>query len=554
MNSNLQRIFDVIKSRFDASDDEITLEKYSRDASIFKVRPQIVVYPRDSADVQALVGLVNEHPEAGLSITARSAGTDMSGGAVGECIILDFTRYMQGVLEIGTDYAITLPGTYYRDFEKETLKHGLIYPAYPASKSICAMGGIVANNGAGEKTLQYGKAEKYVRELKAVFADGKEYVVRPLSKTELEAKIAQNDFEASVYQNIWDIIQQNEEKIRAAKPAVSKNSAGYYLWNVWDREREIFDLTKLLVGSQGTLAIVTEITMGLVSIKKHSRMLVVFLRDLSRLGDIVGAILPHRPESVESYDDKTLGLAIRFWRGFIKKRGIIGFLKISISFLPEFFMLLRRGVPKLVLLVEFAGDDKQELIEKVRTLDAALAPFKIQTRRIYTKTGVEKYWGIRRDSFTLLREKVRGKHTAPFIDDIIVDPKYLPEFLPKLNMILAPYPIEYTIAGHAGDGNFHIIPLMDFADPRTADIILELSEKVYDLVLSYQGSITAEHNDGIIRTPYLVRMFGLEVEKLFQETKHTFDAKNIFNPGKKVGGTKDYIRAHIAYSKAEHKS
>lgn len=566
MLSETKKVLDLIKSSFDAADDAATLRRYSRDASIFEVRPQIVVYPKNARDVQDIVRLVNEHPEVKLSLTARSAGTDMSGGAIGESIILDFTRHMQGVLKVGADYAVTLPGTFYRDFEKETLKHGLIYPAYPASKSICAMGGIVANNGAGEKTLRYGKAENYVRELKAVFADGNEYVVKPLSKSELEIKIAQGDFEGSVYRDIWNMIQANKEKIAAAKPDVSKNSAGYYLWNVMsaspadssaeeaDEGKPYFDLTKLLVGSQGTLAIVTEITMRLVPVMNHSRMLVVFLRDLNRLGDIVRAILLHGPESVESYDDKTLGLAIRFWKGFIKKRGIFGFLRMGISFLPEFFMLFRGGMPKLVLLIEFAGNDREELARKINETDEALMPFKIQTRIIHTKVGVEKYWSIRRDSFTLLREKVKGKHTAPFIDDIIVKPDYLPEFLPKLDQILADYPIEYTIAGHAGDGNFHIIPLMDFKDPDTGKIILELGEKVYDLVLSYQGSITAEHNDGIIRTPYLVRMFGLEIEKLFQETKLIFDPKNILNPGKKVRGTKEYIKEHLVNSEKEYGS
>ncbi len=539
----------------DVLDDTATLSAYSRDASLFEVRPRVVVFPKDSDDIQNLVRYVNEHKSVDehLSITARSAGTDMTGGALGESIIIDFTKYMHGILEIGSDYAVTLPGTFYRDFEIELLKKNLIYPAYPASKSICAMGGIIGNNGAGEKTLHYGKAENYIKWLKVVFTDGKEYKVVPLTKQELDAKMAQGDFEGNVYKHIWELIEKNKEKIMAAKPHVSKNTAGYYLWNVWacpeqsreNQENCVFDLNRLIVGSQGTLGIITEIAMKLVPLKKHSKMLAIFLKDLKNLGEIVDAVLPFDPESFESYDDKTLKLAIRFWRGFIKKRGFWGFIRMGISFLPEFFMLLSGGMPKLVLLVEFAGNDENILEKQIQDLKKSLGKFDLKMREAKSEADVEKYWSIRRDSFTLLREKVKEKHTAPFIDDIIVLPKYLPEFLPKLDAILAQYPIEYTIAGHAGDGNFHIIPLMDFNDPKTALIILELGDKVYDLVISYHGSITAEHNDGIIRTPYLEKMYGHDIYHLFEETKQIFDPKNIFNPGKKVGGSKEYIREHL---------
>ncbi len=556
INTELEKALIAIKSFFaeNALDDDATITKYSHDASIFEVRPRLVIFPRNSEDVQKLVQLVNEYPEAKLSITARSAGTDMSGGAIGESIVIDFTKYMRGISEVGEDYAITLPGTFYRDFENETLKHGLIYPAYPASKSICAMGGIVGNNGAGEKTLHYGKAENYIKWLKVVFSDGKEYLVKPLTKNELEAKIAQDDFEGNIYKQIWELIQSNKTAIMEAKPNVSKNSAGYYLWNAWDEEKQIFDLNRLLVGSQGTLGIVTEICMRLVPIKPHAKMLVIFLHDLKNLGNIVDAILPFDPESLESYDDKTLKLAIRFWRGFITKRGLFGFLKMGVSFMPEFFMLLRGGMPKLVLMVEFAGDNETMLSGKIRDLKMALGKFNLKMKEAQTQTDVEKYWSIRRDSFALLREKVKGKHTAPFIDDIIVRPEYLPEFLPKLDAILAGYPIEYTIAGHAGDGNFHIIPLMDFNDPKTAATILELGDKVYDLVLAYHGSITAEHNDGIIRTPYLLKMYGLTLIGIFEDTKRIFDPANIFNPGKKVGGTKEYIKEHLVKPESSHTS
>jgi FAD/FMN-containing dehydrogenase len=147
-----------------------------------------------------------------------------------------------------------------------------------------------------------------------------------------------------------------------------------------------------------------------------------------------------------------------------------------------------------------------------------------------------------------LRQHVKGARTAPFIDDVCVKPQYLPEFLPKMRKILDEHKLVYTIAGHAGNGNFHIIPLMNMKDPKNAELIPIVSDKIYSLVKEYRGSIDAEHNDGIIRTPYLEQMFGHEIITLFQKTKDIFDPQNIFNPGKKVGGTKEYMISHIVKS------
>lgn len=550
----------------DIEDSDESLTKYSHDASLLEVRPELVLFPKGSDDIKALVKWVQENKEKypKLALTPRSAGTCMSGGAIGESIVLDFTRYMNKIekierippFEITPKYpdahkvtisgvATVEPGVYYRDFEPKTLEEGLLLPCYTASKSLNALGGMVGNNSAGEKTLQYGKTEDYIKELSVIFADGREYTVKPLTKKELYAKIAQGDFEGDIYKNIFQLINNNKDEIKKAKPNVSKNSAGYYLWNVWDEENEIFDLGKLLVGSQGTLGIVTRITLYLVDVKKASKLVVVFMKDIARLGELVDTILPHKPESLESYDDATMKLAIKFFPDFLRKKGLWGMIKFMWSFWPEVFMMSTFGIPKLILLVEFAGDSEREIQQKAKKLLPDLKKFPFKTRITASETESEKYWDIRRESFALLRKHVQDKHTAPFIDDIIVKPEFLPKFLPELNLILNKYPITYTIAGHAGNGNFHIIPLMDFSDPATAHIILDLSKEVYNLVLEYKGSTTAEHNDGIIRSPFLLQMFGEKIYKLFEDTKHIFDAKNIFNPGKKVGATINYIKDHI---------
>jgi FAD/FMN-containing dehydrogenase len=551
IKDQLQKIF-----KGEVDDSEETLVKYSHDASLLEVRPKFVLFPKDAEDVKNLVKWVGENKEKypELSITARCAGTDMSGGAIGESLILDFTRYMNKLVSFQNTLSpavITVqPGMFYRDFEKITLDKGLILPCFTASKSLNAMGGMFGNNSAGERTLKYGKTEDYVMEAKVIFADGNEYLVKPLNKDELDKKMSQGDFEGNVYKNIFDLINKNEQEIIQAKPNVHKNSAGYYIWNVM--KDNIFNLNKLLVGSQGTLGIATEITYKVIPENKHSKLVVIFMNDMAPLGGLVDEMLTLNPETLETYDDKTMKLAVKFFPDFLKNKGFIGMFKFMWSFLPEFFMMVTGGFPKLIILAEFSDNDEKVVDEKCDALVEKIKSFKLKVHITRSETEASKYWDIRRESFALLRKHVKGMRTAPFIDDIIVRPEFLPKFLPELSAILVKYPsLIYTIAGHAGDGNFHIIPLMDFKRPDTATVILEVGEKVYDLVMQYHGSITAEHNDGLIRTPYLRKMYGDEIIGIFTEIKKIFDAKDILNPGKKIataslGGTKEYIRTHIA--------
>lgn len=528
--------------------DSKTLTAYSHDASLCEVMPKVVGYPKNSEDIQSVVRYVAEHKkeDPSLSIAVRSAGTCMAGGSLSECIVLDVMRYMHGVESIRNKTAVVLPGTFYRDFEVETLKHNMILPCFTASKNICAIGGMIGNNCAGEKTLRYGKMENFIESLQVIFADGKEYTVKALTKTELDAKIAQGDYEGNIYKGIWDIVSRNKDLLAKAKPKVSKNSAGYYLWNVWDEQKQIFDLTKIIVGSQGTLGIVTKANLRLVPVQSKSKLFVIFMRDLTRLSELVNKILELNPESLESYDDATMKLAVKFFPEMLRSMKASNFLKLIFSFIPESLMMLTGGLPKLILLVEFAGENDAEIDTKMKMLAGIVKPFGFKTHIAKTAADSEKYWTIRRESFNLLRKHVAGRRTAPFIDDIIVAPEHMPEFLPKIRAILDSYKLVYTIAGHAGNGNFHIIPLMDMKDRKNVDVIMEVGEKVYDLVVSYGGSITAEHNDGIVRSAYLPKMYTPEVLSLFRKTKDIFDPMGIFNPGKKVGMTLEYFKNHIA--------
>lgn len=531
----------------DIATDSQTLSDFSHDASLFEVMPQVVVFPKSAQDVQEIVKFVEkykkEYPH--LSLTGRSAGTDMGGGSINDSITVAFGRYFNTTPEVHADYATTQPGVFYRDFEKTTLKHNLIFPSYPASREICAMGGIVNNNSGGEKSLQYGKTEKYVKRVKVVLSDGSIVEFHPLTEKELEKKKKLQTLEGKIYRDMWELISKNYEEIEKAKPHVSKNSAGYFLWNVWDKEKKIFDLTKLWVGAQGTLGLLLEADIALVPVKKHHEMEVIYLQNMDHLRQIIDIVLPLQPESFESYDDNTLKLAMKYFPEFIHQLGLGGLIEAGLAFLPAFIDMVLGHLPKLILQIDFAGNNPEELQQKIATLREQLKPLHPQTT-VAVDDQEKKYWLVRRESFNLLRHKVRNKHTAPFIDDIVVDKHDFADVFLQVTHILKKHP-EFIFAGqgHVGDGNFHIIPLVDIKNPRVRKAIPEIADQVYRIVHEFHGSITGEHNDGLIRTPYLREMYGGKIVHLFEETKDIFDPQHIFNPRKKVHGSLQYALEHI---------
>ncbi len=529
-------------------DDPKTLAAASRDTSLFEVRPQVVIAPDNERAVEVLVSYAAQKKGA-VSLTARSAGTGMDGGALSESIVVDFTKGFCRIKAFTGDSAIVEPGVYYRDFEKETLKRDLLMPSYPASKELCAVGGMVANNAGGELTLTYGKTADYVRALRVVLADGRTHVIKPLTLPELNEKILQTDAEGDIYRRVYKLIKDNKQIISDHRPKVTKNSAGYAIWDVLDEEKGTFDLTRLFTGSQGTLGLTTEITFGLVHPKKHSQMLVVFLDDLTQLPAIVKTTLATNPTTFESYDDATLSLAIKFFWEFVKRLGLLKVLRIAWSNLPGGWSIVTKGLPKLVLQITWNGDDRESIHKQSHDCKKKLAVFRPRLLHLTSSQAeADEYWLIRRESFNLLRQKVQGRKTTPFIDDVVVPVERLDTFLPRLNAILDEYKqyLIHNIAGHIGNGNFHIFPLMNLADEKSRQVIPEIAKRVYDLVFEYNGSATGEHNDGIIRTPFLKQQFGPEMYRLFEEIKKIFDPHTIFNPGKKVGGSMEYAISHIA--------
>lgn len=533
--------------------DDATRELYSRDASVFRIVPETVVIPKSINDVLALVAHVRTERIAGnnaISLTARSAGTCMSGGPLSESIVVSFTEYLNTIHEVGTDFVSVEPGAYYRDVEKATLAKNMVFPSYPASKALCAMGGILNNNSGGEKTLRYGKTVDYVREVNMVCSDGNLYTFKEFSGSTL-TNILENDqtLFGDLHRAVYKLIQENKAEVLAAKPSVTKNSAGYYLWDAWSEEKQSLNLGKLICGAQGTLGLTTRMSLGTVRAAPFVHTLVVFVNSVADIPAVVERVLPHNPESFELYDDHTFKIAMKFLPDIAKRMGG-NMLTLGLSFTPEFLMALRGGIPKVVLIAEFTADTQNEADALASAAFAELSTLAhsqkgVSVRNIKSFKEAQKYWTFRRESFNLLRSKLKGLRTAPFIEDVVIHSYDFPTFMPRFEALLDSYNLTYTIAGHVGDGNLHVIPLMKLSEESNIVAIKELSEKVYALVSEYKGSITGEHNDGLIRTPFLHYMFTDKILELFTEVKNIFDPRGIFNPHKKINVTWEEAMAKI---------
>jgi FAD/FMN-containing dehydrogenase len=535
----------IFKGEIDVSDE--TRDFYSHDASLFELKPQVVAFPQDAEDIKSVVSFVNqkkaEHPE--LSITPRSRGTDMTGAAIGESIVLDVSKHMNKLYEANAESAHLQTGMLYRDFDVETLKYGSILPSFPASRDLASVGGMVNNNSGGEKSLQYGKTDNFVTELHVILSDGNEYTVKPLNRDELNAKMAQDDFEGNIYRRTFELLDTHYDEIQAAAPHVTKDSTGYHLWNIWKKDTGIFDLTKLFVGAQGTLGITTDVKVRLVPKPAHAGTLVCYMRSIDQLGEIIPAVLAHKPATFESFDDNTLWLSFKFFFAFLAKLGLWTWIKLAIQLIPDALVLVK-GIPQLILLIEFTGATEDEVKHQIHLAKQDLKKFHFTyMEEDDTEAKSQKFWLMRRESFNLLRSKVHDKHTAPFIDDFVVPPARLTEFLPQLREIIKKYKLIATIAGHMGDGNFHVIPLMKIEDPLERAKFQPAMKEVNDLVIGYGGSVSGEHGDGLIRGPWLEQMYSPNVLGYMREIKQLYDPTNIFNPHKKTDATWDFSFKHI---------
>ncbi len=529
MNEIIQQLKQGFKGNISVEQQD--LAEASTDASIFQVMPSAVATPHDLDDLKSLVRSVAELKSQGqdISLSVRAGGTCMSGGSLSQGIIVDMKPGFSwvGDFDLGEKTVWVGSGTYHRDLAAAADEHNLLFPPYTSSKDICVIGGMVGNNASGEKSIRYGATVDNVMAIRMVCSDGNEYEFSSIGRKELQEKLSQKDFEGDLYRQLNELVENNLQTVLNARPKVRKNAAGYGIWRLWNQDQTDFNIAKLVVGSQGTLGIVTAAKLRLIEKLNHRRMMVIPIEDLSRLALGVQTVLANNPEGLETYDHHTYDLAKKW--------------------LPEEAKLAEVSDGKhMVLIAQFVEHSKDQTEHYAEVCKQALERKGFKPHMVTDPQEIDAHWAIRRASFKLLMEHPLPNTSAvPFLEDTIVSIEHYGEFLAALEAILQDYDMVYTYAGHIGDGSIRLVPLVDMEAEDAPDKVFELMRRTADLVFAFGGSMSVDHNDGLIRSGLLPRMYGEEVMQLFRQVKTIFDPQNIFNPGKKVGASIAYSKAHM---------
>ncbi len=530
----------------DISTNSDLLNEYSTDESIFSIRPQLVIQPKNQRDVEIAVQVTNKLKKdfPSISLTPRAAGTGLSGGSLTDSIIIDVSRHMHHKGEpIKNKDGVTItvePGAMWKDVESILKKHGVYLPSYPASKDFCSIGGSVANNAAGPDSLQYGQCAKWVNSLNVTLYDGKTYTLKPITYKEYKSLTEKDNALATILKKTFAIIEKNEKSIQEAKPKVKKNSSGYALWGVlngsvasFKRGKAVFDLTQLISGSQGTIGIITSITLRTTPINPETKLIVVPVFDLMEAGKVISKALDFYPNNIEFFDDLTFDLALRNPSFFKIRLNQNQYYKVILSMYTLYHVRYARKIPDITLLITI--DPSRLGNRKIKSIIKSLQKNGGKRARLVKNPAEqEMFWQIRRSSYSLSKLQDSSKRPAAFLEDMTVPPENISKFLVQIKKLLHKYNVPATVHGHGGDGHFHFYPLLDFTNKTTPLLVEKMAEEFFSLAKKFGGNICGEHNDGIIRTPYMSKMFTKKIIDLFEKTERTFDPLDIFNPGKKV--------------------
>ena len=507
--------FTVVKGTYggDVMSDSETLERYAVDASSFKIVPQAVYYPKNLPDIVALVQMCHEHKKQGknVSLTLRAGGTCMSGGPLNTGWIVDMTKHMNSIsIDPEGQTATVEMGAYFRDIEDRALKHGLMFAAYPSSHRICGIGGMIGNNASGEKSLRCGATSDNVLELEVILADGTITRVGPKeisSLTDVREK------------TMYSLYTKYGAQLQIATGEVKKSASGYRLEKLV--EGNTFNAVPLFVGAQGTLGIVTKAVLSLTPVPAHAELAIISAQSLKDVPKILKTIFTYNPEGLETFDIHTFAKAKEFLSKHAKN--VLPYID------PD---------AHLFILAQFSETTSEATKKQATECIQKLESQGYFVRHVSNPHDVASTWEVRRNAFLLMRDhNQKGQRAVPCIEDVIVPLPKLGIFIEKLDRILKKRTVHYGFHGHIGDGSLRIIPVFDFTSPTVSEEITALMKEVFALVKKLKGNISADHSDGIIRTPFLKEFYGEELYGVFEQIKHIYDPDNIMNPNKKVNGS-----------------
>ena len=496
---------------------EVRIDRYSRllyatDASIYQMEPVCVVLPRSGADVQAVMRLAGRH---GLPVLPRGGGTSLAGSTMNRAIVLDFSKHMNGVLEVQPEegWARVQPGLVVDQLDRAVARHGLHYAPDPITSNRATIGGGIGANSCGAHSVVYGKTLDHVREVDVVLSDGATARLGSLTGQELDRKLGAESLEGRLYREVRRIAQAHREEVARRFPRILRRVSGYNL-DEFAGDGPM-DLTRMVVGSEGTLAVVTEAKVGLVPQPKHKGLAVVHFHGLTEAMEATVRVLELGPSAIEVVD-RTVVDRCRQAPGF--------------RYLVEF---VERD-PECLLLVEFFGDTEGEVQGRLEGLRRELERLHLGYATVATTEPARQHemWELRRAGLGLVMGVRGDTKPLPFVEDTAVSPEKLPEYMARFMEIIGRNGTEAAYYGHASVGCMHIRPMVNIKRQEGLAVMERIANEVADLVVEFGGSLSGEHGDGIVRGVFAEKVFGSELYHAFRELKQTFDPDGLLNPGK----------------------
>lgn len=496
---------------------------FAHDGSILQLAPAVVVYPRSEDDVRKAARFSWQLAERGriVPITARGAGTNTSGAAIGSGILLIFTAHMNKLLSLNTKKGdiVVEPGISHDKLEQTLHTHDLSLPPYPYTYH-ATLGGSLASNAMGEKSVKHGPISKFVQRLRVVLANGEVIETGPLSKRELNKKLGLTSLEGEIYRSVDALLEENAQLINEQKNKIKSahNTAGYNIFDI--KNKGEFNLTPLLLGSQGSLGIITEATLKVKPYQPSTKLILVSLDKLDDLNTVLPKILALKPSICD----------------FINKTVVERVAKINPSQLKG---VLDPTHAEIHLFVEF--DDLKESAQKqnLKSLKKMIEKANGYLMVAQTPEDQQQIWKIRHSTNTILTAQDGPAKAVPAAEDVSVAVANLVPFLHKAEEIYKSLGLAPTFAGHAGSGVVRMYPVLDLAQVGDRQKMFKLIDSIYAAAVSFEGSISASAGDGRVRAPYLKEMYGQDLYNLMLRVKKIFDPFGTLNPGVKTATAQD---------------
>lgn len=537
-SESMKRNFEALGKKLegDLFIDDVNKILYSTDASAYKETPIAIARPKTKEDLHSLIRFANDN---NTYLIPRTAGTSLAGQVVGGGIIVDMSRYFTEILEVNPKerWVRVQPGVILDELNDHLKQYGLFFAPETSTGNRCMIGGMVGNNSCGAHSLVYGSTRDHLLEVTALLSNAEEVVFKELTNEEFQAKINIGTLEGQIYKKINNILSdvefQKEIKEHFPDPVLERRNTGYALDILLDSspfspQAPHFNMSNLLAGSEGTLALTTEVKLNIVPLPpKQKGLICVHHRTLEESFHANIIALKHKPDAIELIDKIILDLT-----------------RTNIEHKKNLFFV--EDDPGAILCIEFARESRKEIEDIYNSLIGELtaAGFGYHFPILFGD-DIKKVWALRKAGLGLLSNMPGDAKPAPVIEDTSVNPDVLPAYLKEFQTILDKYQLECVFYGHIATGELHLRPVLNLKDPKHVEIFHTIAMDVAHLVKKYNGSLSGEHGDGRLRGEFIPFMMGDRIYQKFKELKYTWDPNGVFNRGKIVDTPK--MNTHLRY-------